>query len=60
MKLLLDTHIFCWTLYERTRQPALAIKLILDADAVFVSAASLWEIAIKIKILGSSKETSMK
>lgn len=50
MRLLLDTHIFYWTLYERTRQPALAVKLILDADAVFVSAASLWEIAIKIRI----------
>jgi len=50
MKLLLDTHIFYWTLYEKNRQPTLAVKLILDADAVFVSAASLWEIAIKIGI----------
>ena len=50
MKLLLDTHILYWALYDRTRQPAMAVKLILEADAVFVSAATLWEIAIKIRI----------
>jgi PIN domain nuclease of toxin-antitoxin system len=50
VKVLLDTHIFYWTLYERIKQPALATKLILEAEAVYVSAASLWEIAIKVKI----------
>ena len=50
MELLLDTHILYWTLYERTKQPALATKLILEADAVYVSASSFWEIAIKVRI----------
>ena len=50
MRVLLDTHIFYWTLYEQSRQPALATKLMLEAEAVYVSAASLWEIAIKMRL----------
>jgi PIN domain nuclease of toxin-antitoxin system len=50
VQVLLDTHIFYWTLYERTKQPPLATKLMLEADAVYVSAASLWEIAIKVRL----------
>jgi PIN domain nuclease of toxin-antitoxin system len=50
VKVLLDTHIFYWTLYERAKQPALATKLILEAETVYVSAASLWEIAIKVRL----------
>jgi PIN domain nuclease of toxin-antitoxin system len=50
VKVLLDTHIFYWTFYERAKQPALATKLMLEAEAVYVSAASLWEIAIKVRL----------
>ena len=50
MQVLLDTHIFYWTLYEHARQPALATKLITEADSVYVSAASVWELAIKVRI----------
>ena len=50
MQLLLDTHILYWTLYDQGRQPASAKRLIVEADAVFVSAASFWEVAIKVKL----------
>ncbi|MDA8193712.1 MAG: type II toxin-antitoxin system VapC family toxin [Thermaerobacter sp.] len=48
MRLLLDTHVFLWyvadsrELSERTRE------IIAKADEVFVSAASIWEAAIKV------------
>jgi len=47
MRLLLDTHIALWAVTAHARMPARATELILAADAVFVSAASLWEISIK-------------
>lgn len=47
MRLLLDTHIALWTITAHPRMPARATDLILAADAVFVSAASIWEISIK-------------
>jgi PIN domain nuclease of toxin-antitoxin system len=50
VKVLLDTRIFYWTLYDRSRQPALATKLMLEAETVYVSAASFWEIAIKVRL----------
>jgi PIN domain nuclease of toxin-antitoxin system len=50
VQILLDTHIFYWTLYEQSRQPSLAAKLMIEADAVYVSAASVWEMAIKVRL----------
>jgi len=50
MKLLLDTHIVSWLFYEPQKIPEAARKLIKDAEAVFVSSASIWEIAIKVRI----------
>jgi len=47
MRLLLDTHIALWAVTAHSSMPARAIELILAADAVFVSAASIWEISIK-------------
>lgn len=48
MRLLLDTHIALWALADDRRLRADARALIADRDnTVFVSAASLWEIAIK-------------
>lgn len=48
MRLLLDTHIAIWALVADRRLSARARKLINDTDnVVFVSAASIWEIAIK-------------
>lgn len=47
MRLLLDTHIALWAVTAHPRISARAIELILAADAVFVSAASIWEISTK-------------
>jgi PIN domain nuclease of toxin-antitoxin system len=48
VQVLLDTHIIYWSFYERSRLPALALKLYTEADAVYVSSASVWEIAVKV------------
>jgi PIN domain nuclease of toxin-antitoxin system len=50
MRLLLDTHIVFWFFYETKRLPDEARRLISDADSNYVSAASIWEIAIKSKL----------
>jgi PIN domain nuclease of toxin-antitoxin system len=48
MNLLLDTHIALWAIADSPRLPAEARACIADpANTVFVSAASVWEIAIK-------------
>ncbi len=47
MRLLLDTHIFLWAAAGSASLKSGARRMIREADAVFVSAASLWEIAIK-------------
>ncbi|MBS0560214.1 MAG: type II toxin-antitoxin system VapC family toxin [Proteobacteria bacterium] len=48
MKLLLDTHIFIWACSDPSRIKAALRKAIAgSAEAVFVSAATAWEISIK-------------
>lgn len=48
MRLLLDTHIALWAIVEDPRLPDRAAELIANHNnVVFVSAASVWEIAIK-------------
>ncbi len=48
MRLLLDTHVALWALVDSPRLSAHARELILaPANEVWVSAASVWEIAIK-------------
>lgn len=48
MRLLLDTHVFLWWLSDDPRLDADRRRAIADPDAlVHVSAASIWEIAIK-------------
>jgi PIN domain nuclease of toxin-antitoxin system len=47
MRLLLDTHIFLWAVQGNARLKTSARQMIEGADAVYVSAASLWEVAIK-------------
>lgn len=48
MRLLLDTHVAIWALIEDKRLGDRARELIANPDnAVYVSAASVWEIAIK-------------
>ena len=50
MRLLLDTHIFLWAVAgSRLLKPAVR-RMIESADEVHVSAASIWEIAIKARL----------
>jgi len=49
VRLLLDTHVVIWW-DAGNRLSATANKAIHDADQVFVSAASAWEIAIKTSL----------
>lgn len=47
MRLLLDTHVALWAVTGSAALKPAVLKLILAADEVFVSVASVWEIAIK-------------
>ena len=48
MRLLLDTHIALWAIADSPALPAEARRLILSPQSeIFLSAASIWEIAIK-------------
>lgn len=48
MRILLDTHVALWAITDDPRLPAAARDLILaPKNEIFVSAASVWEIAIK-------------
>ena len=61
--LLLDTHAFIWYSENDSKLPE-AIKIEIEtADRVYISIASLWEIAIKLSIgklsLRSNYESSL-
>jgi PIN domain nuclease of toxin-antitoxin system len=48
--ILLDTHIFLWLTANDPRLSAKAREMIEAEGTVFVSAASIWEIAIKVRL----------
>ena len=50
MRLLLDTHIFLWAVMGNPALKAPVRRLMEEADQVYVSAASIWEIAIKARL----------
>jgi PIN domain nuclease of toxin-antitoxin system len=50
VRLLLDTHVFLWWCEDGRRLEKAARLAIQEADDVFVSAASAWEVALKIAI----------
>jgi PIN domain nuclease of toxin-antitoxin system len=50
MRLLLDTQIVYWFFYEKRTVPRQAYDLMNQAQTIFVSAASVWEMAIKVRI----------
>ena len=50
MRLLLDTHILLWWLAESPKLSKTIKARIADAENVYVSAASVWEMAIKTAI----------
>lgn len=58
MRLLLDTHALLWWLLDDPALPAGVRRTIERAEAVYVSSASIWEIAIKQR-LGKLPELSL-
>jgi len=48
MRLLLDTHVYLWSVMDDRKLTKAARKLILEADEVYVSSASIWEASIKV------------
>lgn len=50
MRLLLDTHVFIWAVTGSAQLKADARALLVAAERVYVSAASIWEIAIKSRL----------
>ena len=50
MRLLLDTHVFLWAVTANKRLKSSARELLSAADAVYISAASIWEIAFKARL----------
>jgi len=50
MRILLDTHIFLWAVAGSPLLKAPARRAIESAEQVYVSAASVWEIAIKARL----------
>ncbi len=50
MRLLLDTHIVLWALTASPRLKSETVSFIKAADEVYVSAASIWEVAIKVRL----------
>ncbi len=50
MRLLIDTHIFIWSVTASRKLTAATRALLNAADSVHVSSASIWEIAIKSRL----------
>lgn len=48
-RILLDTHLLLWAVSEPKKLPTQARRLIDEAE-VFVSAASIWEVSIKVAL----------
>lgn len=48
MRVLLDTHILLWTLSDDPKLSGKARKLIENAAEVYISAATFWEMSIKV------------
>jgi PIN domain nuclease of toxin-antitoxin system len=50
MRLLLDTHVFLWAVTANRRLKSRTREFLSQADVVYVSAASIWEITIKARL----------
>jgi PIN domain nuclease of toxin-antitoxin system len=50
VNLLLDTHVFIWVVDDDPNLSAAAWSIIEEADAVYVSSASIWEATIKYQL----------
>lgn len=47
MRLLLDTHIVLWAMADDPRLPRALRDAVAGAETLFISAATVWEVAIK-------------
>ncbi|MFM2344515.1 MAG: hypothetical protein RLZZ210_1126 [Pseudomonadota bacterium] len=47
MRVLIDTHIYLWAVTDDDKLSQKARQIIMKANEVFVSSASIWEISIK-------------
>ncbi len=50
MRLLLDSHVFLWWRTADARLPASVVEEVLAADLVFLSAATAWELGLKVAL----------
>jgi PIN domain nuclease of toxin-antitoxin system len=50
VRLLLDTYVLLWLMAGNARLNSRARSLVQESDEVFVSSASIWEIAIKWRV----------
>jgi PIN domain nuclease of toxin-antitoxin system len=50
VSLLLDTHVFLWWREASERIEPEVVQEISEAEVVFVSAATAWEVAIKVAL----------
>lgn len=50
MRLLLDTHVFIWCVTGNSRLNTRSQQYLHQAEEIYVSAASIWEIAIKSRL----------
>jgi PIN domain nuclease of toxin-antitoxin system len=50
MRLLLDTHVFIWSVMDSRQLKAATRRYLSSAEIVYVSAVSIWEIAIKARL----------
>jgi PIN domain nuclease of toxin-antitoxin system len=57
MRFLLDTHIFLWAVTGSAQLKSPARRIMERADQIYVSAASIWEIAIKARLGKIDAET---
>jgi len=50
MRILIDTQIFIWAVVDSDNLSAQVRRIMLSATNIFVSSASIWEIAIKARL----------
>ena len=50
MRLLLDTHVFLWLVSDPPRLSSRAKTLIRNAERIYISSATIWEVAIKVRL----------
>jgi PIN domain nuclease of toxin-antitoxin system len=50
VRILLDTHVFLWLTTDDPRLNLHARVTIDEAESIFISAATIWEVAIKVRL----------